>query len=102
MSVLPIDAVLPELLAALRAEPNVVLSAEPGAGKTTRVPLALMADAAFAPGKILMLEPRRLAAIRAAEYMASQLGEGSRLATAFAANQRFLLRPASRWSPKAF
>ena len=75
MSVLPIDAVLPELLAALRAEPNVVLSAEPGAGKTTRVPLALMADAAFAPGKILMLEPRRLAAIRAAEYMASQLGE---------------------------
>jgi ATP-dependent helicase HrpB len=72
---LPIDSVLPELLSKLREHASVVLSAKPGAGKTTRVPIALP-DADWLNGKkILMLEPRRLAASRAAEFMASQLGE---------------------------
>jgi ATP-dependent helicase HrpB len=70
---LPIDTILPELKNALRTEKAVVLSAEPGAGKTTRIPLALL-DQDWLNGKsIVMLEPRRLAAIRAAEYMAQQL-----------------------------
>ncbi len=71
---LPIDAALPALLDALRQHDCCVLSAAPGAGKTTRVPLALL-DAGFIHGRILMLEPRRLAAMRAAQYMAQQLGE---------------------------
>ncbi|QYK41321.1 MAG: ATP-dependent helicase HrpB [Paracoccaceae bacterium] len=71
---LPIDAVLPDLLAALRSAGRVVLQAPPGAGKTTRVPPALLA-ANLAPGRIVMLEPRRLAARAAAERMAQTLGE---------------------------
>ncbi|MFP4569430.1 ATP-dependent helicase HrpB [Rhodosalinus sp.] len=71
---LPIDAVLPELLATLRQGARAVLEAPPGAGKTTRVPLALH-DAGLAPGRIVMLEPRRLAARAAAERMAETLGE---------------------------
>jgi ATP-dependent helicase HrpB len=71
---LPIDAVLPELIAALRAHLRVVLQAPPGAGKTTRVPLAML-DAGIVSGTILMLEPRRLAARAAAERMAATLGE---------------------------
>ncbi|CAN0489881.1 unnamed protein product, partial [Phaeothamnion confervicola] len=70
----PIDAVLPELLASLKLAPRVVLEAPPGAGKTTRVPLALL-DAEWCTGKVLMLEPRRIAARAAAAYMAAQLGE---------------------------
>jgi ATP-dependent helicase HrpB len=69
---LPIDAVLPELVAALRAEGQAVLQAPPGAGKTTRVPLALL-EAGLTKGRILMLEPRRLAARAAAERMAATL-----------------------------
>jgi ATP-dependent helicase HrpB len=71
---LPIDAALPDLLAALAAGPNAVLAAPPGAGKTTRVPLALM-DQPWATGRILVLEPRRIAARAAAERMAEMLGE---------------------------
>ncbi len=71
---LPIDAVLPDVIAALRAQARVVLQAPPGAGKTTRVPLAML-DAGLTPGKILMLEPRRLAARAAAERMAQTLGQ---------------------------
>ncbi|WP_029375220.1 ATP-dependent helicase HrpB [Oceanicola sp. S124] len=71
---LPIDDVLPELVAALRAKGRAVLQAPPGAGKTTRVPLAML-DAALTGGRILMLEPRRLAARAAAERMAQSLGE---------------------------
>ncbi|WP_372894153.1 hypothetical protein, partial [Rhodosalinus sp.] len=62
---LPIDAALPELLDALRARRRAVLEAPPGAGKTTRVPLALDA-AGLARGRIVMLEPRRIAARAAA------------------------------------
>src|SRR5688572_19314408 len=72
---LPIDAALPELTTALRGRNSAVLVAPPGAGKTTRVPLVL-AEEAWAQGKrILVLEPRRLAARAAAARMASTLGE---------------------------
>ena len=69
---LPIDAVLPEIVSALRSHGRLVLQAPPGAGKTTRVPLALLKHV---PGRIVMLEPRRLAARAAAERMATSLGE---------------------------
>src|SRR4051812_24159493 len=71
---LPIDAALPELTAALRANNAAVLVAPPGAGKTTRVPLVLLEES-WAKGKILLLEPRRLAARAAAARMAATLGE---------------------------
>lgn len=72
MDRLPIDDALPALLDALRSRGMAVLEAPPGAGKTTRVPLALLE---VVKGSILMLEPRRLAARAAAERMASTLGE---------------------------
>ncbi|MFC0330423.1 ATP-dependent helicase HrpB [Paenibacillus sepulcri] len=73
--VLPIDALLPELREHLSIGHSAVLIAAPGAGKTTRVPLALL-DAPWLGGqRILMLEPRRLAARAAARYMAASLGE---------------------------
>lgn len=72
---LPIDDVLPDLVAALAAGPNAVLEAPPGAGKTTRVPLALLDAPWRGDGRIVMLAPRRLAARSAAHYMAAQLGE---------------------------
>ncbi|RAZ82075.1 ATP-dependent helicase HrpB [Cereibacter johrii] len=71
---LPIDAALPGLIAALRAQRRAVLQAPPGAGKTTRVPLAIL-KAGLTGGRIVMLEPRRLAARAAAERMAATLGE---------------------------
>ena len=69
---LPIDAALPDLRAALAREGRAVLVAPPGAGKTTRVPLALLDDIT---GRIVMLEPRRLAARAAAQRLAEELGE---------------------------
>jgi len=75
VSSLPVEAVLPRLRAALRDAPNAVLVAPPGAGKSTVVPLALL-DEPWARGqKILLLEPRRLAARAVAERMAATLGE---------------------------
>jgi ATP-dependent helicase HrpB len=78
-SPLPIEAALPELRSVLRAGNAAVLVAPPGAGKTTRVPLVLAneewAQATAKPGRILVLEPRRLAARAAAERMAQTLGE---------------------------
>jgi ATP-dependent helicase HrpB len=71
---LPIDAALPDLTAAARVNNAAVLVAPPGAGKTTRVPLVLLREA-WAKGKILLLEPRRLAARAAAARMAATLGE---------------------------
>lgn len=71
---LPIDAVLPEVRRAVAALGMVVLQAPPGAGKTTRVPLDLL-DSGLIKGRIVMLEPRRLAARAAAERMAETLGE---------------------------
>ena len=72
---LPIDAALPALRQALENRDEVVLEAPPGAGKTTRVPLALLHEPWLAGQSILMLEPRRLAARAAAERLASELGE---------------------------
>lgn len=73
---LPVRACLDALTASLRAHPNAVLVAPPGAGKTTLVPLVLLQAEWCAPaGRIVMLEPRRLAARAAAQRMASLLGE---------------------------
>ncbi|WP_349371993.1 ATP-dependent helicase HrpB [Salinarimonas sp.] len=72
---LPIDAVLADLATALRDRSSAVLVAPPGAGKTTRVPLALLDEPWTAGGKLIVLEPRRLAARAAAERMAQTLGE---------------------------
>eukprot|EP01132_Coremiostelium_polycephalum_P022649 gene22649-26890_t len=75
MNSLPIDDVLPALRDALATRHEAVLEAPPGAGKTTRVPLALLNEPWLAGQTILMLEPRRLAARAAAERLASELGE---------------------------
>lgn len=72
---LPIDAVVPKLRSALDAGPRAVLVAPPGAGKTTRVPLALLDAAWRSDRRIIMLEPRRLAARAAASFMARSIGE---------------------------
>ena len=71
---LPIDEALPALTSALRSSNVAVLVAPPGAGKTTRVPLVLNAEP-WATGKILVLEPRRIAARAAADRMAKTLNE---------------------------
>ncbi len=68
---LPIDPVLPDVVAALRRGPAVVVRAPPGAGKTTRVPPALLGVAA---GRVVVLEPRRVAARAAARRMALERG----------------------------
>ncbi|WP_435925772.1 ATP-dependent helicase HrpB [Paenibacillus sp. DYY-L-2] len=72
---MPIDEVIPALRDNLNKFGASVLIAEPGAGKTTRTPLALLDEPWLAGQRIVMLEPRRLAARSAAEYMARQLGE---------------------------
>ena len=72
---LPVDEVLPELTAALRAASAAVLVAPPGAGKTTRVPLVLAEEPWARNRKIVVLEPRRLAARAAAARMAATLGQ---------------------------
>lgn len=74
-SPLPIDAVLPRVASELEQNPRLILEAAPGAGKTTRVPLALYQSPWLGGRKIVMLEPRRLAARAAARYMARLLGE---------------------------
>jgi ATP-dependent helicase HrpB len=72
---LPIDPLLPEVVAALRAGPSVVVEAPPGAGKTTRVPRALHEAGLAGGGEVVVLEPRRLAARLAARRVADELGE---------------------------
>ncbi|WP_114240433.1 ATP-dependent helicase HrpB [Dyella sp. C9] len=71
----PITPLLPEIRASLAVAPRLVLEAPPGAGKTTQVPLALLDERWLAGQKILMLEPRRIAARAAAQFMARQLGQ---------------------------
>ena len=71
----PIDPMLPAIAASLEESPRLVLAAPPGAGKTTRVPPALLDAPWRGDGSILMLEPRRLAARAAARHMARLLGE---------------------------
>lgn len=75
MSALPIEAALPALKQALQNGPNAVLVAPPGAGKTTCVPLALLDEGWVKDGRIIMLEPRRIAARAAAARMAELLSE---------------------------
>lgn len=78
MDALPIESLLPKIAETLRERGRLILGAPPGAGKTTRVPLALagLIDGFTAfPGKIVMLEPRRIAARMAAQRMAQTLGE---------------------------
>jgi ATP-dependent helicase HrpB len=72
---LPIDALLPEIAAALRTGSAAVIEAPPGAGKTTRVPPALLAAGLAGAGEVVVLEPRRLAARLAARRVAQELGE---------------------------
>ena len=71
----PVDGVIPQLSEALALGSAAILVAEPGAGKTTRVPLKLLASPWLGTRKIVMLEPRRLAARAAAKRMAETLGE---------------------------
>jgi ATP-dependent helicase HrpB len=75
MKTLPIDEILPDLLKTVQVNSNTLLHAPPGAGKTTRVPLALLEIVPETAGRIVMLEPRRLAAVSAARWMSAQLGE---------------------------
>ncbi|WED22375.1 ATP-dependent helicase HrpB [Vibrio sp. JC009] len=74
MSQLPIQSVLPQLLESVRSSNQIILKAEPGAGKSTYFPLQLLKTNAVS-GKIVMLEPRRLAARNIATYLSEQLGE---------------------------
>jgi ATP-dependent helicase HrpB len=71
----PIDAVLPTIESSLTSHAQVILQAPPGAGKSTYLPLKLLSHSQFANQKILMLEPRRLAAKNIARFIAKQLGE---------------------------
>ncbi len=70
--VLPVDAILPEMIASLKRSPNLVIEAPPGAGKTTRVPPALLE---IVGGEVVVLEPRRIAARLAARRVAWEMGE---------------------------
>ncbi|PLP31513.1 ATP-dependent helicase HrpB, partial [Klebsiella michiganensis] len=74
MSSLPVAAVLPELLSALRHAPQVLLNAPTGAGKSTWLPLQILAEGNI-NGRIILLEPRRLAARNVAQRLAELLGE---------------------------
>ncbi|MDO6706493.1 ATP-dependent helicase HrpB [Photobacterium sp. 1_MG-2023] len=74
MSQLPIEVVLPDIAATLQRQTQIILKAPPGAGKSTRLPLFLL-ESQCIDGKIILLEPRRLAARNIAAYLASQLGE---------------------------
>ncbi len=71
---LPIDSFLPDITGALAARGTVVIEAEPGAGKTTRVPAAILESGVAGDGKICVLEPRRIAARLSALRVASELG----------------------------
>jgi ATP-dependent helicase HrpB len=72
---LPIEDVIPQIVSELRERTRLVISAPPGAGKTTRVPLALLDEAWVAGRRIILVEPRRIAARAAAERMAATIGE---------------------------
>ena len=72
IAALPVDAILPEILESLRRSPNLVIEAPPGAGKTTRVPPALLE---LISGEVVVLEPRRIAARLAARRVAWEIDE---------------------------
>jgi len=75
MKELPVETLFPELQQVFQKQNNLILQAEPGAGKSTAVPLFLLESEWLAGRKIIMLEPRRLAVKSIAYYLASQLGE---------------------------
>src|SRR4051812_45613177 len=91
---LPIDDVLSEVEGALKTSSAVVLKAPPGAGKTTRVPPAMLDDGLAASGKILVLQPRRVAARASAARIASE--RGTRLGDEIGYQVRFESRVSSR------
>jgi ATP-dependent helicase HrpB len=93
---LPIDEALPSLRAALAGGVSAVLQAPPGAGKTTRVPLALLAEPWLGGRRILMLEPRRLAARAAARRMAETLGESVGATVGFRVRHETRVGPRTR------
>jgi ATP-dependent helicase HrpB len=72
---LPVDEIIPEILASLRIQPNLVVEAPPGSGKTTRIPSAILESRPVGTSEILVLEPRRLAARMAARRVAFEFGE---------------------------
>ncbi|HEX8320398.1 ATP-dependent helicase HrpB [Longimicrobium sp.] len=96
MSELPIEVVIPQLRSALAASGAAVLQAPPGAGKTTRVPLALLNEPWLAGQKIVMLEPRRLAARAAARHMARTLGQDVGATVGFRVRMETRVGPATR------
>jgi len=93
---LPIDAKLPDLLAALRSSSGAVVCAPPGAGKTTRVPRALLHGGFARSGEILVLEPRRIAVRLAAARVAAELGEGLGKTVGFSIRFETLAGPETR------
>ncbi len=93
---LPIEQVLPELRDALRNGTSAVLQAPPGAGKTTRVPLALLEESWLAGRRIVMLEPRRMAARAAARRMAVLLGERTGDTVGYRVRHESVVGPATR------
>ena len=100
---LPIDAVLADLARALAKNTAAVLVAPPGAGKTTRVPLALLDEPWTGKKKIIVLEPRRIAARASAERMAKTLGErvGDTVGYRVRFGSKVSAQPGSKSSPKA-
>ncbi|MFN7926381.1 MAG: ATP-dependent helicase HrpB [Blastocatellia bacterium] len=75
MIALPIDALIPQILASFQSHPNLIIEATPGAGKTTRVPPALLAPEVADRKEVWVLEPRRIAARLSARRVAEELGE---------------------------
>ena len=96
MNPLPIDEILPDLLRIIQNHPNTVLHAPPGAGKTTRVPLALLDIIPPEAGRIVMLEPRRIAAASAARWMARILGEEAGQTVGYSIRFESRVSPATR------
>ena len=94
--IFPVDDIIPDLKAALSSRPSAILVAEPGAGKTTRVPLALLGEPWLAGKKIVMLEPRRLAARAAASRMAQTLNEKLGETVGYAVRLERKVSPATR------
>lgn len=101
--VFPITSLLPEIVSSLAVHPRLVLEAPPGAGKTTQVPLALRDAPWLGDRKIVMLEPRRVAARSAATFMARQLGDdvGGPSVIASGSSSASARARGSRSSPKA-
>lgn len=96
MSSLPIEPTLPDLYAALHCHKNVVLQAPPGAGKTTAVPLALLQQEWLQDRKIIMLEPRRIAARAAARRMAAMLGQNVGVTVGYRTRMDTIIGPTTR------